>query len=261
MVLGETHLIRRKEFNMNKYALIMITFGLISVLATACSLPVYGSPLATPTVLRLPTLTSVPPTAAPTAQVAITNTPNPFPTLSGTTAPNSQATQPAPTSFCADGKVTALINNFKTAVQTSNGSLLASLVSPAHGMEARLYRNGRKVTYDSEHAKFLFDSTFEVNWGNAPASGLETKGSFHELFVPALKDVFNKNYTLTCNQIKVGGTTYQAIWPYTGINYYSVFYPGSTGNGSLDWHTWLLGMDSFNGNPHLYAIMQFLWEP
>jgi hypothetical protein len=246
---------------MQKYGVIILTIGLVSLLATACSLPVYGSLLATPTVLVLPTLTPLPPTIAPTLPSVITNTPNPFPTLSLTMVPNLQAAQPAPANYCADGQATALINSFKSALQTSNGTLFASLVSLVHGMDARFYRNGRKVNYDSEHAKFLFDTTFVVNWGTAPGSGLETKGSFHGLFVPALLDVFNKNYTLTCNQIQVGGTTYQASWPYTGINFYSVFYPGSQGNGSLDWHTWLLGMDYVNSNPHLYAIMQFLWEP
>ena len=246
---------------MNKFCAIILSFGLISILATGCSLPSYGSPLATPTILVLPTLTAAPPTSAPTLLPVATNTLNPFPTLSLTSAPNTQSGQPAPANFCADGQVNALINSFKTAIQTSNGTLLASLVSPVHGMDARLYRNGRIVNYDSAHAKFLFDTTFVVNWGIAPGSGLETKGSFHELFIPALRDVFNKSYTLTCNQIQVGGTTYQAKWPYSGINYYSVFYPGTQGNGSLDWHTWVLGMDYTNGNPHLYAIMQFKWEP
>jgi hypothetical protein len=135
------------------------------------------------------------------------------------------------------------------------------MVSPTHGMDARLYRDGRVVNYDQQHAKFLFESTFVVDWGAAPGSGLETTGSFHTLIVPSLLDVFNKNYTLTCNQIQVGGTTYQAVWPYPGTHFYSAYYPGGQGNGSLDWHTWLLGMHYVNGKPYLYAIMQFLWEP
>ena len=246
---------------MHKYGEITLTFVLISLLATACSLPVYKSAFATPTVLIVPILTPLPAKISPTSPIVITNTPNIFPTLPLATVSTLQAGQPAPANFCSDGQVTALINSFKSALQNSNGTLLASLVSPVHGMDARFYRKGRIVNYDSVHAKFLFDSTFVVNWGIAPGSGLETQGAFHELFVPALLDVFNKNFTLTCNQIQVGGTTYQALWPYTGINFYSVFYPGSQGNGSLDWHTWLLGMDYSNGRPHLYAIMQFRWEP
>ena len=246
---------------MQKYGWIPLTICLATMVMTGCSFPVYGKPLPTPTVLILPTLTSLPATVAPTSLAAVTGTPNLFPTLAGNPLTSIPVTQSVATSFCSDGKVTGLINSFKSALQTSNGALLASLVSPVHGMDARLYRGGRVVNYDREHVKFLFDSTYSVNWGIAPGSGLETAGSFHELFVPALLDVFNKNYTLTCNQIQVGGTTYQAVWPYTGLNFYSIFYSGSQGNGSLDWHTWLLGMDYTNGNPYLYAMMQFQWEP
>ena len=246
---------------MHKIGVFILAISLISLLATGCSLPAYGAALATPTLLILPSLTPVPATNTPNIPATPTNTAVAFPTFSLTTIPNQLAPQPAPANFCADGQATTLINNFKSALQTSNGSLLASLVSPNHGMEARYYRNGRIVNYDSVHAKFIFNSTFPVVWGTAPGSGLETKGSFHELFIPALLDVFNKNYTLTCDQIQVGGTTYQALWPYPGINFYSVFYPGSQGNGSLDWHTWVLGMDYINGNPHMYSIMQFKWEP
>jgi hypothetical protein len=246
---------------MQKYGLIPLMIGLAVLIMTGCSLPVYGKPLPTPTLLILPTLTSLPTTIASTSPAAITGTPDLFPTLAGNSLTTNPVTQSAPTSFCSDGKVNGLINSFKSALQTSNGVLLVSLVSPVHGMDARLYRRGRVVNYNREHVKFLFDSTYSVNWGIAPGSGLETAGSFHELFVPALLDVFNKNYTLTCNQIQVGGTTYQAVWPYTGINFYSVFYSGAQGNGSLDWRTWLVGMDYTNGNPYLYAIMQFQWEP
>ena len=70
-----------------------------------------------------------------------------------------------------------------------------------------------------------------------------------------------KNYTLACNQVQVGGASYQATWPYSGINFYSVYYPGSQPNGSNDWHTWLLGMQYAGSKPYLYAIMQFKWEP
>lgn len=246
---------------MQKYGLILLTIGLAMLLVTGCTLPVYGKPLPSPTLLILPTFTSLPPTVAPTSQAAITAAPNPFPTLAGNAVTSIPVTQSVQTSFCEDGNVTALINRFKSALQASNGTQLASLVSPVHGMDARLFRNGRVVNYDRKHAKFLFKSTYSVNWGIAPGSGLVTTGAFHELVIPALLEVLNKNYTLTCNQIQVGGTTYQAVWPYTGINFYSVFYSGSQGNGSLDWHTWLLGMDYTNGVPYLYAIMQLQWEP
>jgi hypothetical protein len=155
----------------------------------------------------------------------------------------------------------ALISRLKTALQTSDGEGLASLVSPVHGLEARFFRNGRVVQYDQEQARFLFVSTYIVDWGAAPGSGLETKGSFDALLVPALLHVLNQNYSLKCNQIETGGTTYAASWPYTGIDFYSVYDPGTQANANLDWHTWLLGMRYVSGEPYLYAIIPFQWEP
>jgi hypothetical protein len=243
----------------------LLALSILCCVATACTLP---STAPTPTAIKLPKATRTRPAASPTPLIPLATAAT-FPAVAGgdPTAALTQAVGPlattdvSPATFCADPQVTTLINGLKSALQASNGALLASLVSPTHGMAARLYRNGTVVNYDRQHAKFLFDTTFAVDWGPAPGSGQETVGPFHETIVPALRDVFDKSYTLTCNQVQVGGTTYQAIWPYTGINFYSVYYPGSQGNGSMDWHTWLLGMHYVNGKPYLYAIMQFKWEP
>ncbi len=260
---------------MQKHRAMLFVVSLVCVLATACSLPGAG---AAPTAFVLPTLPLQSPTSAfPTPAVA-TATSLALPTLlAGTPLADPFVTQPSGTHvvvtsapletqvpsavFCADSQATTLINSFKTAVQTSNGPALASLISPTHGMEARLYRNGRVVTYDRAHAKFLFETTYSVDWGPAPGSGQETMGAFHETILPDLLNIFNKSYTATCNQVQVGGASYQATWPYSGINFYSLYYPGSQGNGSMDWHTWLIGMQYVGGKPYLYAIMQFKWEP
>ena len=127
-------------------------------------------------------------------------------------------------------------------------------------MDARVYRNERIVNYDQQQAQLLFDSTDKIDWGTAP-SGLETKGSFNDAIVPVLLKVFNKDYTLDCDQVQVGGAAYKANWPYTGINFYSVYFAGTLNNNNLDWRTWLIGMEYVKGQPYLYAIMQFFWEP
>ena len=127
-------------------------------------------------------------------------------------------------------------------------------------MDTRFYRNGLVVNYDQQHAQLLFDSTDRIDWGAAP-SGLETKGSFNEVIVPALLKVFNKDYILDCDQVQIGGAAYKATWPYAGINFYSVYFAGSPNSNNLDWRTWLIGMEYVKGQPYLYAIMQFFWEP
>lgn len=229
---------------------------------TACSIPATGgqpSPSQTPRSQPTRTSTSssplaASPTAAPSVLAsAIAAAPTGAPAPSSTPSPQS--------AFCSDSQVPALIGSFKSAMLTSNGPLLAALVSPIHGMDARLFRNGRVVNYDAAHAKFLFTSTFAVDWGLAPGSGLETQGSFHEMIVPSLVDVFSKTYTLVCDQVKVGGTTYNAAWPYPGVDFYSIYYPGTAANGNMDWHTWLIGVDQAAGKPYVRAIMQFQWEP
>jgi hypothetical protein len=249
--------------------IVLLAILVLSVMVTAgCSLRLYNSPASLPTATTISILPTSLPTLASLA-TPIVVTPGPLPTTSvpSTSAippsitPILLATQISPADFCADPQAKILINNFKAALQTSNATLFAPLVSPLHGMDARLYQNGRVVNYDQGHAQFLFDSTYAVDWGAAPGSGLETKGSFHQVILPALLKVFNQDYTLDCDQVQIGGTTYKAAWPYTGVNFYSVYFPGTPGNGNLDWRTWLVGMEYVNGKPYLYAILQFFWEP
>jgi len=165
------------------------------------------------------------------------------------------------TTFCADSKVTTLLGSFKTAVVTSDGELLVALVSPSRGMDVRYVRDGRVVNYDPEHAEFIFETTFQVDWGLAPGSGLDVKGSFQDVIVPDLLKVFTKNYTLHCNELKYGGVTYQPAWPYPSTNFYSAFFAGTAENGNLDWHTWVIGVEYAGGKPYIFALMQFFWEP
>ena len=168
---------------------------------------------------------------------------------------------PSPSPFCQDPRPLTLIETFRRAISSADGALLSSIIDPRHGMDARLLRDGRVVNYDRQHAAALFESTYVVDWGNSPGSGLPATGSFRDLFVADLEDVFSQPYTATCNQIQVGGTTYSIQWPYEGSDYYSLYYSGSAGSGSLDWHTWVLGMQVLADHAYLYAIVQFKWEP
>jgi hypothetical protein len=155
--------------------------------------------------------------------------------------------------------VVALIDSLKSAMLTSNGETLSSLVSP-NGMEVRYVRYGNPITYTAEQAKFLFETTFEANWGAEPGSGEDKIGSFHDVIVPELVEVFNQPYTLHCNELKHGGATYELEWDYSG-DFYSVYFPGTEEYGNLDWHTWAVGVEYVEGKPYIYAMMQFFWEP
>ncbi len=205
--------------------------------------------------------TPAPPTAIPT----LANTPVPFPlTLTPaavTPLPGETVISPASMSAtCSDPQVMALIESFKTAVRTADGALLSSLVSPTRGMDVAYLRDGTVITYDQQHAKFLFETTYEVDWGVMPGSGLAKQGSFHDVIVPELVKAFDQPYTLYCNELKHGGATYELEWPYKG-DFYSLHFPGTEANGNMDWHTWVIGVEYANSQPYIYALMQFFWEP
>lgn len=242
-----------------------ILFAMLAwILLAGCSFPGVAAPTPTPPILPTPTLiapTPIIPTATAVTVITPTATTVFFPSTAAADVGEIGGVTPVPAAtFCADAQVTAVLDSLKTALQTSNGTLLASLVSPAHGMEARYYRDGRTVIYDKEHARFLFTSTWQVDWGDAPGSGLPSVGAFHQVILPDLLKLFNSTYTLACNQVQVGGATYQASWPYSA-NFYSVYYGGTTANGNLDWLTWLVGFEYVNGRPYLYALLPYRWEP
>ena len=134
-------------------------------------------------------------------------------------------------------------------------------MDPVHGVDVQLLRNGTVVNYGGEHARQLFESTYSIDWGAVPGSGLQVKGSFHGLVIPALLDVLNRDYLLACNELRVGGATYTPVWPYPSIDFYSVYVPGTGQYGGLDWHTWVLGMQYVDNKPYLYAMTEFQWEP
>ena len=223
---------------------------LIILTLTSCSVPVDVAPPPTPPTTDTP---------QPTLIVLSTFTPIPALTQPPALTPSTAPIVAPP--FCDDPRGRELINSFSAAIASKDGALLASLVSPSSGMDVRFYRDGNVVTYDVEHAKFVFETTFQADWGLSFGSGEPTLGSFQEIILPSLQEVFTSNAVIVCNQIKVGGATYQALWPYPGMNFYSVHFPGTDQYGGLDWQTWAVGMDNITGISYLAALVHFVWEP
>jgi hypothetical protein len=168
----------------------------------------------------------------------------------------------APATFCATGSVTTLLTSLDTALTTNNGVLLSSLVSPVHGMSVYLWRYGNHVVFMPNDARWVFDSTYVHDWGEAPGSGLETNGSFHISVLPYLQEVFNAPYTLTCNSLGTAPSYGGQPWPvlYTNVNYYTVFKTGTPGI-DLDFRFFLVGVEFVGGQPKVFALIHFAWEP
>lgn len=228
----------------------MIFCILALVMLASCSAPVDVAP---------------PPTALPSATsrpaLIVPPTFTPIPLLTQVATPMPTSAPGIVTSFCDDPRVRDLITSFGKAISNKDGALLSSLVSPTKGMAVRFYRDGNVVNYDVEHAKFVFETTFQADWGLSYGSGESTLGAFHEIVLPSLQIVFKPTAVLECNQLKLGGATYEPAWPYKDMNYYSVHFPGTDAYGGLDWETWAVGMDMSSGKPMLAAFVHYVWEP
>lgn len=254
--------------NIQKTFAIMIGFSLLTGCSFSISSPPATPPLtptqlvpALPTEIFTDTPVAVQPTTSSTSQPQVFTA---VPTMTFTSPPPVAPTlTSAPVNaldVCTDSQVTTLINALKSAMLHADGEVLRSIVHPSRGMDVRYFRDGNVVHYTAEQAKFLFETTFEADWGAEPGSGMEKTGSFHDVVVPKLVDLFNKTYSLHCNELKHGGATYEVQWPYDG-DFYAIYYAGSEQYGNMDWNTWAVGIDYVNGKPFLYALDQFFWEP
>ncbi|MDT8897818.1 hypothetical protein QYE77_06020 [Thermanaerothrix sp. 4228-RoL] len=166
-----------------------------------------------------------------------------------------------PEAFC-NAETASLIEQFEQAIRQADGRLLATLVSPVHGVDIWLWRSGRVINFDPAHARWVFNSTYVHNWGANPASGLDTRGSFQEAVLPVLRDAIQNPHEIRCNDRTVGGVAEEYAWParYRNINVYKIFKPGTPGI-DLDWRIWLVGVEYVENNPYLFALIHFQWEP
>lgn len=163
--------------------------------------------------------------------------------------------------FCADARISQLIARLKQAVNTSDGKLFASLVSPIHGVDVRLWHYTTPINYTPAGAAEAFTSATVQNWG-AGASGIDTTGTFASVIQPKLQDVMNApTYAALCNDPEFASMFYEP-WPgeYTNFNYYSLVRPGTPGV-DLDYRQWMVGLEYVRGQPYLVAFIHIVWEP
>ncbi len=234
--------------NNKSLSAILIAFTLLA----GCTLPAPSTSAGpTPTPLAFPTSTLFIATSTPDPLTPGVITPS-----AGTPAISSGGSA----SICSDPQVTALIDFFKSAILNSNGELLGSLVSPTRGMDVAFFREGATINYDQNHAKFLFVTTYQVDWGPEPGSGAAKRGAFHDVVIPKLKESLIRPTRCSVMSFRTAVPPTTLKWPYQG-EFYSVYFPGTEANGNMDWHNWVIGIEYANGKPYVYALMQFFWEP
>lgn len=161
--------------------------------------------------------------------------------------------------FCADMRIAPLIDQLKQAVFLSNGEQFASLVSPTHGVDIRLWAYANAVNFSRDKVKTIFTSNESYIWGGGP-SGTPDVGTFADVVQPKMIDVFNApNKELYCDNLtKVYPLA--VPWPYPNIRFYNLYKP-ATPEVELDYRTWLIGIEYIDGQPYLYGMVSIVWEP
>jgi hypothetical protein len=166
--------------------------------------------------------------------------------------------------FCADSKVTTLLNDFKTAMTGSNGSLFSSLVSPVHGVNISYVANNPVINISRTLASNAFTSTTSYDWGAGPGGGTNVSGTFKDVIQPKVLDVLtNAGYAPNCDTPQVGSATnWSAAWPaqYSNLHYYSLWKPATAGV-DFDYRAWVVGIEYIDGKPYIMVMMQFEWAP
>ncbi|HPH96876.1 MAG TPA: hypothetical protein PKW33_12640 [Anaerolineaceae bacterium] len=194
-------------------------------------------------------MTGNPPTQAPHIPAATTATPLPL--------------LPTPTSppFCEDDRITSLFKLFGKALLVKDGDLLASLVHPENGLSIFFQREEVEVTLTRAEVRDIFGSSQTKFWGTQPGSGLPQQGTFSDIVLPKLQDVFQAEYTEHCNVLATGGTTYSPALPpaFANSQYYSLYRLAPAGM-DMDWRTWVAVIDYYQGKPFIRALIKYDWE-
>lgn len=160
--------------------------------------------------------------------------------------------------FCADGRIPAMITQWKGAVNSSNGASFAALVSPSRGMLLTYRPSFYTARYTPQTAQSIFADMTSVNWG-AGASGIPDVGTFAQIVQPDMADLLNSNYQLLCEDVSYAGM-YVNPWSYNNIRFYAVQKPATPGV-DFDWKVWLVGFEYVDGKPYFFGMRRYVWEP
>ncbi|MFT3891416.1 MAG: SH3 domain-containing protein [Anaerolineales bacterium] len=161
--------------------------------------------------------------------------------------------------FCGDSRIVPLLDQFKQALNSSDGNLLSTLVSPTHGVNFRLWKYSAGVDFTTTTVKDIFTSTTSYDWGGGP-SGIPDVGTFSNEVKPNYLDALNApNRELYCDNLtKVFPLS--DPWPNHTIRYYNIYKP-ATPNIFFDFRSLLIGVEFVNNQPYLYSVITIVWEP
>lgn len=162
--------------------------------------------------------------------------------------------------FCGDTAVLPLLDKLETAVATQDDTLFAQLIHPERGLRVHLLWYEAETWLDNQN---LLSDLVSYNWGAAAGSGELILGTPAQILLPRLQTDFLEAAEMACNEILHGGTAGFVVLPdtYASINYYAFYRPGTEEFAGLNWGTWVIGLELWQGQYYLSTLTHFQWEP
>ncbi|MGD2048394.1 MAG: SH3 domain-containing protein [Chloroflexota bacterium] len=164
--------------------------------------------------------------------------------------------------FCDDENVEILVDTAFEALVDEDSEGLSQLVAEGRSLRVRRHWWNPEVIFNKDEVANLFESEQSHSWGIADGSGNPIEGSFSEVFQPLIERNLEPSTERGCNEILHGGTAGLVQLPpsYEGINYYSFYRPAGPDDFELDWGTWVMGVEIWQGQPYLSFLVHYEWE-
>jgi hypothetical protein len=164
--------------------------------------------------------------------------------------------------FCNEMLALSLITNLRTAVAQKDGQALAKLVHPEHGLTIHRHWWNPAVRFEATAVADLFTSEESYYWGREDGTGFDMNGSFMDYIYPRLERNLLPARVLGCNEIMHGGTAGYVWLPegYENVNFYAVYRPHAEDQFEMDWGTWVVGIERWQGQYYISYLVHFEWE-
>ncbi|NIS79426.1 MAG: hypothetical protein GTO14_04275 [Anaerolineales bacterium] len=161
--------------------------------------------------------------------------------------------------FCADPRVLTILETLGRSILEQDGQSLLGIVNPNRGLIFRHNWWNPEVAVAPESVSGIFSDLTEIEWGVLSGSDFPIRGSFQQLIIPQLLDVFEHEPQVSCNELLIGLTTREMIWrgEYRNLNFYAFHRPAPTGGNDFDWRTWVVGIEYLGGQPYLTLLIQY----
>lgn len=164
--------------------------------------------------------------------------------------------------FCADPAVATRNEVIGRAILQRDGVGLAGVVSPKRGLAVRHDWWNTEVILPPAAVPNLFEASRPDEWGLQSGSRSPIVGTFREVILPPLDEVWSSGPSGTCDQMVVGETGRPAQWPeeYSNLNFYSYHLPADPTETVFGWRTWVTAFEYLQGTPYLVALVQYRGE-